>query len=153
MGTVVVRGPVDAAGGPHRSRRPRRAPVFHVVTASMVLAALLAAVWANAPAGAAPEPRDCGVHGSTPVKCWVVDSFTDGHDQSPGDGRCASASDACTLRAAVEEAVAGAQYGIQLDEGTYRLTLDQLVVPKADGRFIFITITGKGPAKDRKSGV
>lgn len=118
----------------------------------LVTAALAAISSGASPAGAAATPQQCGTHGSTPVKCWVVDSFLDGHDAAAGDGRCATAAGACTLRAAIEEAVAGDQYSIDLDAGTYRLTEGQLVIPKANGRFTFITITGEGADKTRISG-
>ncbi|MCB1055244.1 MAG: right-handed parallel beta-helix repeat-containing protein [Acidobacteria bacterium] len=54
----------------------------------------------------------------------TVDSTTDAVDVLPGDGICASAANACTLRAAVQEAnvTAGADT-ILLPAGTYTLTL------------------------------
>lgn len=38
---------------------------------------------------------------------FIVDDTVDAIDANPGDGRCATASGACTLRAAVMEANAG----------------------------------------------
>ncbi len=122
--------------------------------AVFILAAVLAAVSSGPSfAGAATAPQKCGLHGGSPVQCWVVDTFVDGHDRSPGDGRCATAAGSCTLRAAIEEALVGTQYSIDLDAGTYRLTEGQLVIPPAaNGNFIYITITGEGPGKTRVSG-
>jgi len=53
-----------------------------------------------------------------------VNSFGDGIDQSTGDGQCRTASNVCTLRAAIQEA----NFNVSLDEinlpsGTYVLTL------------------------------
>jgi len=55
---------------------------------------------------------------------FTVDSTEDEIDADPGDGTCASAGGACTLRAAIMEsnALAGAD-SITLPEGVYRLTL------------------------------
>jgi len=55
---------------------------------------------------------------------FVVDSTTDAPDAAPGDGICAAAGGACTLRAAVEEANAlSGPDAIDLPAGTYALTL------------------------------
>ncbi|HEV7730665.1 MAG TPA: right-handed parallel beta-helix repeat-containing protein [Candidatus Binatia bacterium] len=55
---------------------------------------------------------------------FVVNSTADAVDATPGDGSCATAAAACTLRAAVQEAnaLAGAD-DITLPAGTFRLTL------------------------------
>lgn len=55
---------------------------------------------------------------------FMVDSAADSVDASPGDGTCASTSDGCTLRAAVQEAnaLAGPDE-VDIPAGTYRLTL------------------------------
>lgn len=56
---------------------------------------------------------------------FTVDSTLDEPDVAPGDGLCASASGACTLRAAIHEvhqtAVAGT-YEIRLPPGVYELS-------------------------------
>jgi CSLREA domain-containing protein len=87
---------------------------------------------------------------------FMVDSTADAVDASPGDGTCASTSDGCTLRAAVQEAnaLAGSDE-VDIPAGTYRLTraganedadltgdLDvtsPLTVVGADGRSVVIT--------------
>lgn len=121
--------------------------------AALLVASLVAVGAGSERVGAAPLPQACGFHGSSPVNCWMVDTFADGSDAARGDGRCQTSAGFCTLRAAIEEALAGTQYSIQLDEGTYRLTLGQLVIPKTPaGGFTYITITGKGPGKTRVSG-
>ncbi len=55
---------------------------------------------------------------------FVVNSTADAVDATPGNGTCATAGGACTLRAAVQEAnaLAGAD-DITLPAGTFRLTL------------------------------
>ena len=55
---------------------------------------------------------------------FTVTSTADASDSTPGDGSCASASDGCTLRAAVQEAnaLAGADT-IDVPAGTYTLAL------------------------------
>src|SRR3954451_17819639 len=55
---------------------------------------------------------------------FTVTSTADAVDANPGDASCASASNGCTLRAAVQEAnmLAGPDE-IDLPAGTYRLTL------------------------------
>lgn len=75
------------------------------------LALVTAALIALAPAPAA-------------ATLFTVDSFADAQDAAPGDGLCATAGGACTLRAAVEEAnaLAGPDE-IALAAGTYLLTL------------------------------
>jgi len=58
-----------------------------------------------------------------------VNSRTDAPDARPGDGRCATAAGACTLRAAIEEtnALSGAD-AVTLPSGIYALTLGELVI-------------------------
>jgi CSLREA domain-containing protein len=60
---------------------------------------------------------------------FTVTTTADAHDTNPGDGRCAASTGQCTLRAAVEEAVAqprGTAVSITLPAGTYPLTLGSL---------------------------
>lgn len=62
---------------------------------------------------------------------FVVTSTADTHDASPGDGRCADAKGACTLRAAVEEASAlpgPSSISITVPAGHYKLSLGSLAV-------------------------
>jgi CSLREA domain-containing protein len=60
---------------------------------------------------------------------FVVDSTADAVDTAPGDGVCAAAGGACTLRAAVQEANGPSGFGegrvntITLPAGTYLLTI------------------------------
>jgi CSLREA domain-containing protein len=69
---------------------------------------------------AAPLVSSC-----IPSLTLVVTSTADAADAHPGDGRCATATDDCTLRAAVQEADARQQaVDIDLDDGaTYALTI------------------------------
>ena len=78
-----------------------------------------------------------------------VDSTADAVDANPGNGSCATATQACTLRAAVQEssALSGADI-INLPAGTYTLTLTG---PDEDGGSTgdldvsgSLTITGAG---------
>lgn len=71
---------------------------------------------------------------------FVVDSTADEPDANPGDGVCADAGGACTLRAAVEEANAtpGADV-ITLPAGTYDVATP--LEPSGD-----LTVTGAGAA-------
>ena len=71
---------------------------------------------------------------------FVVDTFQDGADASPGDGVCASAAGVCTFRAALQEAaVAGAPQVIELPAGNYNWTQGQLNLDEGD-----ITVDGAG---------
>ncbi len=55
---------------------------------------------------------------------FMVDTTSDTTDASPGDGQCADADGACSLRAAVQEANAtGDQVEIVLDRARYDLTI------------------------------
>ena len=109
------------------------------------LVALLLAAGALAllPAGSSPAP----VSAST----FIVDSTDDATDVSPGDGICAAASGACTLRAAVQEAnaLAGAD-AITLPAGTYTLTIAGTMEDDAATGDLDITedvtLTGAGAA-------
>jgi len=72
-----------------------------------------------------------GATGCEPTEpaAFTVDSTATGADADPGDGICATAQDACTLRAAVEEANA-------LDTRT-TITVPAVAVPAMD-----LTVTG-----------
>jgi hypothetical protein len=88
-----------------------------------------------------------------PVVDLVVDSPFDAGDAVPGDGFCATAADACTLRAAVQEANAlpGRQI-VHLAPGeTYQLALDLAEADTATGDLDItgvITIEGRGATVD-----
>ncbi|MAT06226.1 MAG: hypothetical protein CL424_14405 [Acidimicrobiaceae bacterium] len=88
-----------------RTRRALAAAIGLVVAGAV-------ATTSGSPAGAAVEQR------------IVVDSTADTVDAAPGDGTCADASGACSLRAAVQEADAsdGAAL-ITVPAGDYRFTL------------------------------
>ena len=80
---------------------------------------------------------------------FVVDSTADVSDAAAGDGLCATADGACTLRAAVEETNALPGHdAVQLAAATYRLTsrsalevTDDLAITAPDG---IATISGFG---------
>lgn len=78
---------------------------------ALVLAGSFAALWTGGR----------GVHAAG---AFVVDSFDDAVDAQLGDGLCATAAGACTLRAAIQEANAlpGADR-VDLPAGTYTLSL------------------------------
>jgi uncharacterized repeat protein (TIGR01451 family)/CSLREA domain-containing protein len=60
---------------------------------------------------------------------FTVDSTADASDATPGDGVCASAAGACTLRAAIQEANALAGLDtIEVPAGTYVLTMGELQI-------------------------
>ncbi|MCW5890226.1 MAG: right-handed parallel beta-helix repeat-containing protein [bacterium] len=61
---------------------------------------------------------------AVPAATFTVDSTADAVDANPGNGACATAAGACTLRAAIQEAnaLAGADT-VNLPAGTYRLSL------------------------------
>lgn len=70
---------------------------------------------------------------------FTVDATTDDPDANPGNGVCASSSNACTLRAAIEETNAGGGDGtIDVPAGTYVLTRGGLSVTKP------LELTGAG---------
>jgi CSLREA domain-containing protein len=89
------------------------------VVALAALATALAGLTAAPPAHAAAS--------------FVVDSTADASDAVPGDGTCATAADACTLRAAFEEADAldDAAITIQVPAGTYLLTAGEISLSDA----------------------
>ncbi|GAB1640858.1 hypothetical protein [Krasilnikovia sp. MM14-A1259] len=78
--------------------------------------ATVAAVAALAPATAAHA-----------AGLYLVDSTADAPDAFPGDGLCASADGACTVRAAVMEANADPGATIVIPAGRYRLTIPPLL--------------------------
>ena len=93
-----------------KGRKPR---VLGRRIAALVLAGTLG--WAASPALAADGDRGDG---------FLVDSTTDAVDALPGNGICATAAGECTLRAAIQEANAGAGADtIVLPAGTYALSL------------------------------
>ena len=60
----------------------------------------------------------------------TVNTTTDSHDATPGDGKCDDGTGHCSLRAAVEEASAsGATTNVNVPAGTYALTLGELQPP------------------------
>ena len=74
---------------------------------------------------------------------FVVNSTLDAVDATPGDGVCAAAGGACTLRAAVDEANAlTGGHAITLPAGTYTLTIAGLSLGPDNN----ITINGSGQA-------
>src|SRR4051794_20414635 len=92
---------------------------------------------------------------------FTVDSTADAVDANPGDGACASLSNGCTLRAAVQEANAHPDADeVDVPVGTYQLTLPgasdnadvsgdldvtaPLTVLGAGGRSVFITARAPG---------
>ena len=81
---------------------------------------------------------------------FTVDTTADAVDANPGDGVCATAADACSLRAAVQEtnALPGADV-ITLPAGTYTLTIPPAGVNGADVGDLNITddltISGSDP--------
>ncbi|MFN8545266.1 MAG: hypothetical protein U0807_13815 [Candidatus Binatia bacterium] len=66
--------------------------------------------------------RGAAVSDAPPAVSFVVDAADDVSDAAPGDGACATAAATCTLRAAIEEAVAGGGAStIELPAGQYVL--------------------------------
>src|SRR3989475_13249530 len=107
---------------------------FPVAIAGVALAALLAS------------------DGTLSAASYTVNSTIDAVDANPGDGVCADATGACTLRAAVMEANALPQvYTVTLGEGTYLLTIPGRLEDAAATGDLDIakatTITGAGPDK------
>ena len=98
---------------------------------TLILFILVALTWPlslmNRPesnAAALPRPAPASDAPSQQGDRIVVDSQVDAVDTAPGDGQCATASGECTLRAAVMEANALADYTtIVVPTGTYKLTL------------------------------
>src|SRR5438874_2257693 len=73
---------------------------------------------------------------------FTVDSTADAEDANPGDGVCATAAGACTLRAAIQEA--NALPGLDIivvPAGTYVLTLGELKI-QSD-----LVIDGRAPTR------
>ena len=111
-----------------------KAPLFRL---AVVAFALLTALASN---------------GRVSALSFMVNSTTDAVDANPGDGVCADATGACTLRAAVMEANALPQvYTVTLGEGTYLLTIPGRLEDAAATGDLDITkattITGAGPDK------
>lgn len=73
---------------------------------------------------------------------FVVTTTTDASDAAPGDGRCATTTSQCTLRAAAQEASAqprGSTITVAMPRGVYRLPLGPLALL---GNTIAISGTG-----------
>jgi CSLREA domain-containing protein len=90
-----------------------------------------------------------GVAGAA-VRSFTVNTTTDGHDMTPGNGVCAAATGKCTLRAAIEEAdaqSAGSTTSIVVPAGTYKLTLGSLGISRGTVR-----ITGVSAATTKVLG-
>ena len=83
--------------------------------------------------GSSSEAQDAGAPATI-----AVDSEADGVDANPGDGVCADATGACTLRAAIQEAGSGDT--VEVPIGTYTLApgLGELTIDKD------MTLTGEG---------
>ncbi|MFI9825066.1 choice-of-anchor Q domain-containing protein [Streptomyces sp. NPDC052013] len=85
-----------------------------------VIPAVLAAVLLASTAHPATSAADPGGAGPTE---FTVDTTADAVDADPSDGRCRTASGACSLRAAVMAANAQPGSTITLPPGRYRLTI------------------------------
>lgn len=75
---------------------------------------------------------------------FTVNTTTDSHDATPGNGLCADSSGLCSLRAAIEESnalPAGTTVTVTVPAGNYKLKLGALAVTHNT-----ITINGVGPA-------
>lgn len=71
---------------------------------------------------------------------FIVDVTTDGGDANVGDGMCATGGGDCTLRAALQEAMAsGGVSDVTLPAGTYSWTLGELLIDAGE-----ITVIGAG---------
>ena len=96
-----------------------------------------------------PEPS---ASVGTEVTTFRVNSTGDAVDAAPGNGVCRTASGACTLRAAIQEAnaLAGAQ-AVMLPAGVYKITLAEPANGGIAGGDLDITgparITGAGAAR------
>jgi hypothetical protein len=101
----------------------RRIAPLTAAAASLVLAVPApSAAGTQAPSAATARER------AAPLT-FRITSTADSHDAKPGDGRCADSQGRCTLRAAVEEAVAqppGTPVTINVPAGRYVLTLGSL---------------------------
>jgi hypothetical protein len=69
---------------------------------------------------------------------FVVNNPADAHDLVPGDGKCEAAPNACTLRAAVEEANTTSGATILIPAGVFTLSLGELLLKSP------MTIAGAG---------
>ena len=92
---------------------------------------------------------------SATIRTFVVDTTADRHDAHPGNGICADATGACTLRSAVEEADALEEpVTVIVPAGTYRLSLGPLAVTDPAGVDIEgagtsgTTVTAEGASRD-----
>lgn len=126
------------------------------ITFALLISVLTALALAAGPASAQP-----------PLVTFNVDTTADATDALPGDGACATAAAACSLRAAIEEAQAlggGNHYQINLPAGTYTLTLEAYptgdanyalyggtMLPVIDGRTITLTGAGWATTEIRRS--
>jgi hypothetical protein len=63
----------------------------------------------------------------SPATRYQVDSVADAPDQTVGDGRCASAAGACTVRATIMEANAHPGSTVVISPGRYSLTIPPLL--------------------------
>ncbi|MFF5532448.1 choice-of-anchor Q domain-containing protein [Streptomyces cinerochromogenes] len=84
--------------------------------------AVLVIVLATAAALAAPTARAAAPAAAGPAE-FTVDTVSDGVDADPSDGRCRTASGACSLRAAVTAANNRPGSTVTLPPGRYRLTI------------------------------
>jgi hypothetical protein len=79
---------------------------------------------------------------------FSVDSALDVADAAPGDGRCATTSGVCTLRAAVQEANAlPGDDAVDVPAGNYVLTVGESGADSSTGALVFtshLTVTGAG---------
>lgn len=86
-----------------------------------------------------------GAAGASTVE-FVVNTTTDTHDATPGNGTCADSGGHCSLRAAIEEADAlGKAAVIALGTHTYPLSLGALELGDPAG----LTLTGTGAANTK----
>jgi CSLREA domain-containing protein len=87
-----------------------------------------------------------------PGAAFSVDSTADAVDMTPGDGICAAAGGACTLRAAIQEsnALSGTSHVITVPAGTFTMTIPgRGETAGATGDFNihgYVRITGAGAA-------
>ena len=107
-----------------------RSPI-RIVGGGVLLLLVVVGVFLFGPAGIGPS--------TTGAAGFTIDSTADAYDASPGDGVCATAGGACTLRAAVQEAnaLAGAD-AIAMPAGTYYLILGRLTITSE------LTVDGAG---------
>ena len=88
-------------------------------------------------------PGSEGVAGAAGSLSFTVNTTTDAHDATPGNGICADSAGQCTLRVAIEESnaqPAGSTVTVAVPAGKYKLTLGALAITHNS-----ITITGAGP--------